>query len=65
MSWISTIYFVIGNNSSDLEWPSVTFSGGSCHVGFHIMMQINNMISKEANNLNLGDFDQILIVHVL
>ena len=52
-------------NREQFEWPWMTFSGGSCHFGFDIMMQINNMISKGANNLNLGDFDQILFVHVL
>ena len=43
-------------NRAQFEWPWMTFSGGSCHVGLHIMMQINNMISKGANNLKYRRF---------
>lgn len=32
----------------------------SRHVGFHIKMQINHVISEETIDLKSGDFDRIL-----
>lgn len=45
---LRTLVSILG----DLEWPSVACIHGSRHAGFYIMIQINHVIPKGANNLN-------------